>query len=107
MKLVKSGIVVLLLVFAQISFASTFINLDKEKNNSSILVDDAVGDTKTGVVKLYNSSKGFGYITDDESGTDYFVHESGLKESIKAGDKVEFELATGRKGYYCINVKKK
>ena len=32
----------------------------------------------TGKVKFFNGSKGFGFITDDETGKEYFVHASGL-----------------------------
>ena len=58
-----------------------------------------------GTVKFFNESKGFGFITDDNSGTEYFVHVSGLIDDIREGDTVEFELTEGRKGLNAINVK--
>ena len=58
-----------------------------------------------GTVKFFNESKGFGFIIDDESKTEYFVHVSGLIDEIKEGDAVEFELQEGRKGLNAVNVK--
>ncbi len=59
---------------------------------------------KNGTVKFYNDARGFGFITDDESSTDYFVHISGLVDEIKEGDKVTFELKEGKKGMNAVNV---
>lgn len=61
---------------------------------------------KTGVIKFFIESKGYGFITDDESGQDYFVHVSGLKDQVDAGDKVEFELVEGDRGFKAQDVKK-
>lgn len=58
-----------------------------------------------GTVKFFNESKGYGFITEDDSNTEYFVHVSGLIEKVKEGDHVEFELTEGRKGLNAINVK--
>ncbi len=60
---------------------------------------------KKGIVKFFNNSKGFGFITEDESKTDYFVHISGIIDEIKDGDSVEFELTEGKKGLNAVNVK--
>lgn len=60
---------------------------------------------KKGTVKFFNEIKGFGFITDENSGEDYFVHISGLIDKIDAGDVVEFELTEGKKGLNAINVK--
>ena len=58
-----------------------------------------------GTVKFYNDSKGFGFIIDSESSTEYFVHVSGLIDEIKEGDSVDFELQDGRKGLNAVDVK--
>ena len=58
-----------------------------------------------GTVKFFNQSKGFGFIVDDESKTEYFVHVTGLIDEINEGDAVEFELQEGRKGLNAVNVK--
>ena len=58
-----------------------------------------------GTVKFFNQSKGFGFIIDDESKTEYFVHVTGLIDKINENDAVEFELQEGRKGLNAVNVK--
>jgi len=58
-----------------------------------------------GTVKFFNDAKGFGFVTDEESKKEYFVHVSGLIDEIKEGDEVEFELAEGKKGLNAVNVK--
>jgi len=59
----------------------------------------------TGKVKFFNGSKGFGFIIDNESGKEYFVHASGLIDEIREDDEVTFELAEGKKGLNAVNVK--
>ncbi len=58
-----------------------------------------------GTVKFFNETKGFGFISDDESDKEYFVHISGLIDEIREGDAVEYELKEGRKGLNAIDVK--
>ena len=58
-----------------------------------------------GTVKFFNVSKGFGFVVDDESKTEYFVHVTGLIDEINEGDSVEFELQEGRKGLNAVNVR--
>ena len=58
-----------------------------------------------GIVKFFNESKGFGFIVDNDSKEEYFVHVSGLIDEIKEDDKVEFELKEGRKGMNAVDVK--
>jgi len=58
-----------------------------------------------GTVKFFNESKGFGFIVEEGTNKEYFVHVSGLIDEIKEGDSVEFELAEGRKGLNAVNVK--
>ena len=54
---------------------------------------------KTGKVKFFNESKGFGFIKDSESDKEYFVHVSGLVDQIREDDEVTYELQEGRKGF--------
>lgn len=54
---------------------------------------------RTGTVKFFNESKGFGFITDDENGKDIFVHASGVQNNtLNEGDKVSYEEEEGRNG---------
>ena len=58
-----------------------------------------------GTVKFFNDSKGFGFIKDHETSKEYFVHSTGLKESIREDDEVTFDLEEGKKGLNAVNVK--
>lgn len=61
----------------------------------------------TGTVKFFNESKGFGFITNDATGKDIFVHVSSLNGlTLKDGDKVEFSEEEGKKGKVAANVQK-
>lgn len=58
-----------------------------------------------GTVKFFNESKGYGFITEEGSNSEHFVHISGLVDKIKEGDAVEFDLKEGKKGLNAVNVK--
>ena len=58
-----------------------------------------------GTVKFFNESKGFGFITEEGSDKDHFVHVSGLIDEVREGDNFEFDLQEGRKGLNAVNVK--
>jgi len=58
-----------------------------------------------GTVKFFNDSKGFGFITEEGSNKEHFVHISGLIDEIREGDVVEFDLQEGKKGMNAVNVK--
>jgi CspA family cold shock protein len=60
----------------------------------------------TGTVKFFNESKGYGFITNDQTGRDIFVHVSGLNGlELRDGDKVEYEEEEGRKGKVAADVR--
>lgn len=61
---------------------------------------------KTGKVKFFNATKGFGFIKTDDSNEEVFVHVTGLVDEIKDEDKVSFEVSEGRKGQNAVNVRK-
>ena len=58
-----------------------------------------------GTVKFFNETKGFGFIKEDDSNSEHFVHISGLIDEIREGDEVEFDLQEGKKGMNAVNVK--
>ena len=61
----------------------------------------------TGRVKWYEKDKGFGFVTSDDGG-DVFVHKAALPsgvDELKAGQRVEFGVADGRKGAQALSVK--
>jgi CspA family cold shock protein len=60
---------------------------------------------KVGKVKFFNNSKGFGFIKDNETDEEHFVHVSGLIDEIREDDEVNFELQQGKKGLNAVNVK--
>ena len=57
-----------------------------------------------GTVKFFNEAKGFGFITDESTGEEIFVHVSGLRDDIREGDVVVFQTQPGRKGINAVNV---
>lgn len=58
-----------------------------------------------GTVKFFNESKGYGFIKEDESGNEYFVHATGLVDKVRENDEVTFDLEDGRKGQNAVNVR--
>lgn len=58
-----------------------------------------------GVVKFFNSQKGFGFIKENGTENEYFVHITGCVDEIRENDEVAFELKDGKKGLNAINVR--
>ncbi|WP_316847281.1 cold-shock protein [Pedobacter psychrodurus] len=58
-----------------------------------------------GTIKFYNESKGFGFVV-TENGDEIFVHVTGLIDKVGQNDRVEFEVAQGKKGPNAVNVKR-
>lgn len=62
----------------------------------------------TGKVKWFNETKGFGFIAPDDGGADLFVHFTAIQmeghRTLREGQSVEFEVASGPKGPKAENV---
>lgn len=65
--------------------------------------------TETGIVKWFNESKGFGFITPDAGGKDLFAHFSEIQGSgfktLTENQRVEFEVTQGRKGQQASRIR--
>ena len=65
--------------------------------------------SSTGTVKWFNDAKGFGFITPDGGGEDWFAHFSAIEgsgfKSLKENQKVSFEVTTGPKGKQATQIK--
>lgn len=63
----------------------------------------------TGIVKWFNDSKGFGFITPDQGGNDLFAHFSAIQssgfKSLSEGQRVEFDVTRGPKGEQASNIR--
>ncbi len=64
----------------------------------------------SGKVKWFNSKKGYGFITDDESNKDIFLHVSSLESSklriLKEEQKIEYDIKEENNKLQAINIKK-
>ena len=65
----------------------------------------------SGKVKWFNSKKGYGFITDDETKKDIFLHVSALEESklrvLKEEQEIKFDIKKEQNKLQAINIKKK
>ena len=63
----------------------------------------------SGKVKWFNSKKGYGFITEDETKKDIFLHVSALEESklrvLKEDQKIEFDIKEGKNKLQAIKLK--
>lgn len=61
-----------------------------------------------GVVKFFNTSKGFGFIAPDGGGKDVFVHVTAVQraglQSLSEGQRVSFDVVDDRKGKKAENL---
>ena len=60
---------------------------------------------REGKIKFFRESKGFGFVLDEDTQKEHFVHISGLIDAVKADERVSFELEQGKRGLMAVNVK--
>ena len=84
----------------KVKVSAESISLDYKKEE---IEEDPI---RKGKVAFFDTSKGFGFITDLENQEKYFTHVSGLIDEIAENDKVTFELERGQKGMNAVRVKK-
>lgn len=60
---------------------------------------------KQGTVKFFNNQKGFGFISQEDTRTEIFVHSTGLIDQIRENDRVAYDVENGKKGLNAVNVK--
>jgi cold shock CspA family protein len=65
---------------------------------------EEVDPNRKGTVTYFNSSKGFGFITDQETRESVFVHVNNTLEEIREGNLVSFEVEKGQKGPVAVKV---
>lgn len=61
---------------------------------------------KTGTVKFFNETKGFGFIKENDTNQEFFVHISGLVDKVAENDEVTFDVKEGKKGLNAVEVKR-
>lgn len=80
--------------------------MDIQQNSITLQKLINLSNMSKGTVKFFNETKGFGFVVDEETNKEYFVHITGLIDKVKENDEVEFDLQEGRKGLNAVNVKK-
>lgn len=68
--------------------------------------EEEIDYVRKGKVSFFDTSKGFGFIIDNENQEKYFCHVSGLLDQIVENDKVQYELEKGQRGMNAVKVKK-
>ena len=92
--------------YAQYNFSAILIGYFNHSVTFASIINNFIYLMKTGTVKFFNDSKGYGFIKDNETENEYFTHVSGLIDEISENDEVTFELTEGKKGLNAVNVKK-
>lgn len=79
-------------------FYHTFVEANCRITNFCFLMSN-------GTVKFFNEAKGFGFVVDNSTKEEIFVHVTGLIDNIREGDQVTFNTERGKKGINAVDVK--
>ena len=60
---------------------------------------------RSGMVKFFNTEKGYGFIVDMDTKDSFFVHVENIIDEIKDNDRVTFEIGKGPRGPVAVSVK--
>jgi cold shock CspA family protein len=80
------------------------INLEDIQLGAAPIIPESI--EKTGVVSFFNDEKGYGFIAEDKTRENIFVHSNQLLQPVKEKDRVTFEKERTPRGYSAIKVKK-
>lgn len=80
------------------------INLDDIQLGAAPVTEEDT--TRTGIVSFFNEAKGYGFITEDKTRENLFVHCNQLVQPVKERDRVTFEKERTSRGLNAIKVKK-
>jgi cold shock protein len=81
------------------------VSLRRPSGHNNFFIIKINSKMKTGTVKFFNVTKGFGFIVENGSNQEVFVHSTGLVDQIKEGDTVSYDVAEGKKGLNAVQVK--
>jgi len=81
------------------------INLEDIQLGAAPVIEDNETAERTGVISFFNEEKGYGFIIDDQTRENIFVHSNHLSQAVKERDKVTFEKVKTEKGFSAIHVK--
>lgn len=81
------------------------ISLDEIQLGAAPIIDEPAGPS-TGTISFFNEAKGYGFIIEEKTRENIFVHSNQLAQPVKERDRVSFEKERTDRGYNAINVKK-
>lgn len=81
------------------------ISLDEIQLGAAPIIDEPSGPS-TGTISFFNEAKGYGFIIEEKTRENIFVHANQLSQPVKERDRVSFEKGRTDRGYSAINVKK-
>jgi CspA family cold shock protein len=100
-----AGKIMVLLPSASIIREISPLSLGKRRINSSTS-DGWITDMATGRVKYFDSERGFGFVKDDATRQDVFIHIKHCLDAVSKGDHVSFDIVSAQRGPRGDNVKR-
>lgn len=79
------------------------VSLDEIQLGAAPIVEETLAPS-TGTISFFNEAKGYGFIIDEKTRENVFVHSNQLAQPVKERDRVSFEKERTDRGYSAINV---